>query len=103
VGKFRVFRGLPIPVGKSAATTSAFTTRPGREVYTVADLDRLQAKGTTLIASELKELNAKVKAIEEIARIRERLRALENRKRTSDVVASAVSLKEAPVLGDPTP
>jgi hypothetical protein len=87
----------------NSATTSASALGTGREVNTVADIDRLQAEGTTLTASELKELNAKVKAMEELSRLRERLRALENRRRTSDAIASNPSLEEVPIPGDPTP
>jgi hypothetical protein len=53
--------------------------------------------------SELKELNAKVKAIEEMARIASCLRILENQKRTSDAIASAASQEDIPILGDPAP
>jgi hypothetical protein len=87
----------------TSATTSASASASYREIHTVADIDRLQAEGTTLTASELKELNAKVKAMEELSRLRERLRALENRRRTSDAIASNPSLEEVPELGDPTP
>jgi hypothetical protein len=51
------------------------------EVNTAADLARLRDKGRPLSSQELKELNAKVKALEEIACLKDRLKALENRKR----------------------
>ena len=50
------------------------------EVNTAADLARLRNKGRILSSQELKELSAKVKALEEIARLEDRLKALETRK-----------------------
>jgi hypothetical protein len=51
------------------------------EVNTAADLARLRDEGRPLSSQELKELNTRVKALEEMARLEDRLRALENRKR----------------------
>jgi hypothetical protein len=51
------------------------------EVNTAADLARLRDEGRPLSSQELKELNARVKALEEMARLEDRLKALENRKR----------------------
>jgi hypothetical protein len=60
-------------------TTTAFYS--SREVNTAADLARLQNDGKPLMSQELKELNARIKAFEEMARMEDRLRALESRKR----------------------
>jgi hypothetical protein len=46
------------------------------DVNTAADLARLRAKGKTLTASEFKELNTRIKALEEMDRIEVRLRLL---------------------------
>ena len=51
------------------------------EVTTAADLARLRDEGRLLNSQELKDLNTRVKALEEMARLEDRLRALENRKR----------------------
>ena len=51
------------------------------EVSTAADLARLLDEGNPLTTQELKELNARIKAFEEMARMEDRLRLLENRKR----------------------
>ena len=51
------------------------------KVNTAADLARLQNEGRPLSSQELKELNTRVKALEEMARLEDRLKALENRKR----------------------
>jgi hypothetical protein len=51
------------------------------EVNTAADLARLRDEGRPLSSQELKELNTRVKALKEMARLKDRLRALENRKR----------------------
>src|SRR6202011_1383176 len=52
-----------------------------REVNTAADLARLWNNGKPLMSQELKELNARIKAFEEMAQMEDRLRALESRKR----------------------
>jgi hypothetical protein len=51
------------------------------EINSAADLARLRSEGRTLSSQELKELSARVKALEEMARLEDRLRTLENRKR----------------------
>ena len=51
------------------------------EVTTAADLARLRDEGRLLSSQELKDLNTRVKALEEMARLEDRLWALENRKR----------------------
>ena len=52
-----------------------------REVNTAADLAKLRSDGKTLTPQELKELNTRIKALEEMARMEDRLKALESRKR----------------------
>jgi hypothetical protein len=61
------------------ATTT--TSHSNQEVNTAADLARLRNNGKPLTSQELKELNARIKAFEEMARMEDRLRALESRKR----------------------
>ena len=51
-------------------------------VNTAANLAKLHDEGRTLSSQELKELNTRVKALEEMARLEDRLRTLENRKRS---------------------
>ena len=51
------------------------------EVNTAADLARLRGEGRTLNTWERKELTTRIKALEEIAQLEDRLRNLENRKR----------------------
>jgi hypothetical protein len=71
----------------------------GREVNTAADLAKLRNDGKLLTPQELKELNTRVKALEEMARLEDRLRALENRKRSrSERTESALPL-ENPTAG----
>ena len=48
---------------------TADTTGRSREVNTTADLARLWAEGTLLIALEIKELNNRLKTLKEIAKI----------------------------------
>ena len=79
----------------TSATTSTSRTAPG--INTAANLARFRAKGKTLTASELKELTTKVRALEEIAKLEDRLRTLENRKRTSDAITSTTSQEDLPV------
>ena len=54
------------------------------EVTTAADLARLRADGKPLSSQERKELNTRIKAFEDMAQMEDRLRALENRKRSHD-------------------
>ena len=83
---------LAVVPGASASTSaSAPAPRTGREINTAADLARLRAEGTMLTATELKELNARIKTLEDMAKLEDRLRLLENRKRTSDAITSAAS------------
>ena len=48
------------------------------EINTAADIARLREEGRTLNTQELKELNTRLKALEEIAQIEDRFRLLEN-------------------------
>jgi hypothetical protein len=57
------------------------------EVTTAADLAKLWAEGKPLTSQELKELNARIKAFKEIARMEDRLWLLENRKRQHNLEA----------------
>ena len=68
---------------QGASNDNATTTshNSSREVNTAADLAKLRNDSKPLTFQELKELNAKIKAFEEMAQMEDRLRALENRKR----------------------
>ena len=66
--------------GQAASTTSS----SARDVATAADLARLRADGKPLTSQERKELNARIKAFEDMAQMEDRLRALEKRKRSHD-------------------
>jgi hypothetical protein len=93
----------PAVVLRALASTSASAPAPrtGREINTAADLARLRAKGTMLTATELKELNARIKTLEDMAKLEDRLRLLENRKRTSDAVTGAAS-QDDPFIQNPS-
>jgi len=69
-----------------------------QEVNTAADLARLWNKGKTLTPQELKELSARIKALEEMAKIEDRLKALESRKRPRSYESSDQTL----ILEGPT-
>jgi hypothetical protein len=77
-----------VALGQSATTSSSGTAH---QVNTAADLSRLRTEGHPLTSQELKELNTRVKAFEEMARIEDRLRLLENRKRTSEAIEDSAS------------
>ncbi len=66
--------------GQAASATPSSTM----EVNTAADLARLWADGKPLTYQERKELNARIKAFEEMAQMEDRLQALENQKRSHD-------------------
>jgi len=70
-------------VDQAAFDDNATTTsnNDNREVNTAADLAKLRNDGKPLTSQELKELNARIKAFEEMARMEDRLKALESRKR----------------------
>ena len=69
-----------------------------REVNTAADLARLRNEGKTLTPQELKELSARIKALKEIAKMEDRLKALESQKRPR----SYESLDQTLILEGPT-
>jgi hypothetical protein len=68
------------------ANSTSPTNSTSRIIHTAADIARLQAEGQVLTAQELEELNSRIKALKEMARLGDRLRALENRKRTSEAI-----------------
>jgi hypothetical protein len=72
------------------ATTSSDNS--SRKVNTAADLAKLRNAGKPLSSQELKELNARIKAFEEMARMEDRLRALESRKRPRSQESSDLTL-----------
>ena len=54
---------------------------PTASISTAADLAKLRDEGRALNPQELKELNTRVQALEEMAKLEDRLKALEKRKR----------------------
>ena len=80
--------------GQAAAASPSSSTM---EVTTAADLAKLRAEGKPLTSQELKELNARIKAFEEMARMEDRLRLLENRKRQHNSEASENNQAERPI------
>jgi hypothetical protein len=75
---------MATPSQESAPTNQETAARPG--ITTADDLAKLRAEGKPLTLQELKDLNTKVKAYEEMARIEDRLRTLEDRKRTYEAI-----------------
>jgi hypothetical protein len=73
----------------NASTTS---NNSSREVNTAADLARLCNAGKPLSSQELKELNNRIKAFEEMARMEDRLKVLESRKRPRSHESSNLTL-----------
>ena len=57
------------------------TPEANTTISTAADLARLRDEGRTLSTQELKELTAKIKALEDMTKLEDQLRALENQKR----------------------
>jgi hypothetical protein len=90
-----------VPGASASTSASAPAPRTGREINTAADLARLRAEGTMLTATELKELNARIKTLEDMAKLEDRLRLLENRKRTSDAITGAAS-QDDPFIQNPS-
>jgi hypothetical protein len=72
------------------ATTTSHNS--SREVNTATDLAKLRNDGKLLTSQELRELNARIKTFEEMARLEDRLRALENRKRPRSQESSELTL-----------
>jgi hypothetical protein len=87
--------------GASASTSASAPALRTSRVNTAADLARLRAEGTMLTAIELKELNARIKTLEDMAKLEDRLRLLENQKRTSEAITSANS-QEDPFIQNPS-
>ena len=71
------------------ATTASDNSRA---VNTAADLAKLRNAGKPLSSQELKDLNARIKAFEEMAKLEDRLRALESRKRPRSQESSDLTL-----------
>ena len=71
------------------ATTASDNSRA---VNTAADLAKLRNAGKPLSSQELKELNNRIKAFEEMARMEDRLKALESRKRPRSQESSDLTL-----------
>jgi hypothetical protein len=90
-----------VPGALASTSASAPALRTGREINTATDLARLRAEGTMLTTTELKELNARIKTLEDMAKLEDRLRLLENRKRTSDAITSATS-QDDPFIQNPS-
>lgn len=63
------------------AAPSDNASEDSQEISTAADLARLRNEGKILTPQELKELSTRIKALEEMAKMEDRLRALESRKR----------------------
>jgi len=83
----------------AADDTTTTTTNSSREVNTAADLARLRNDGKPLTSQELKELNTRIKAFEEMARMEDRLRTLESRKRPRSELSESALLPEGPTAG----
>jgi len=83
----------------AADDTTTTTTNSSREVNTAADLARLRNDGKPLTSQELKELNTRIKAFEEMARMEDRLRALESRKRPRSELSESALLPEGLTAG----
>ena len=66
---------------RAVSTDSTRTT--ARDLPTSQDLAHLRSTGKTISPRELKELTTRIKAFKEIVRLEDRLKALENRKRSS--------------------
>lgn len=62
-----------------------------QELPTSQEIARLRSAGRAMAPQELKELTAKVKALEDMARLEDRLKALENRKRSAPPTEESTS------------
>jgi hypothetical protein len=85
---------LVVVLGALASTSAFAPALRTSRVNIATDLARLRAKGIILIAIELKELNARIKTLEDMAKLEDRLRLLENQKRTSKAITSANSQED---------
>ena len=87
-------------VSDGNATTASDNSRA---VNTAADLAKLRNAGKPLSSQELKDLNARIKAFEEMARLEDRLRALESRKRPRSQESSELTLPPEDPIAPPRP
>jgi hypothetical protein len=71
---------------KASWKPSQATLELNQEITTSTKLAELRAEGKTLTLQELDKLDIRVIALEKIARIKDRLRRLESRKRSSDTL-----------------
>ena len=78
------------------------TPEASTTVNTAADLARLCDKGWLLSSQELKELNTRVKALEEMAKLEDWLKALENQKRPWSADTSQYSDQQPKHTIDPS-
>ena len=76
---------------QSEAISTPSPSNATPEVNTAADLVRLRAEGRTLTTQELIELNTRVQALEEMARLEDRLHTLKSRKRINQVIKDLIS------------
>jgi hypothetical protein len=65
------------------ADSANSTESTARGLPTSRDLAQLRSEGKTMSSQELRELSAQIKTFEEMARLEDRLKALENRKRSA--------------------
>ena len=68
-----------------------------QEVNTAADLARLQNEGKILTPQELKELSTRIKALEDMAKMEDQLKALENQKCPRSHESSETLTPKAPL------
>ena len=73
-------------------------TNSSQEIYTAANLAKLQNNGKPFTLQELKELNTRIKAFKEIVQIEDRLRVLESQKRPRLEPSKNVQPLEEPSL-----
>jgi hypothetical protein len=79
------------------------TSELNQEITTSTKLAELRAEGKTLTLQELDELDTRVTALEKMARIEDRLRRLESRKRSSDTLDEPRDQSNVPVRSDTLP
>ena len=83
----------------AADDNSSTIPNNSQEVNTAADLARLCNNSKLLMSQELKELNTRIKTLEEIAQLEDRLRALEKRKHPTSELSEPVLPLETPIVG----
>ncbi len=64
-----------------AEPRSSSNTPSGHKITTAADITRLRNEGKILTPQEIRELNTWIKALEDIAKLEDQLRSLEDHKR----------------------